>query len=108
MNLGVLIDTNGLKITYLPTLDHSSVAVNFTFSNSTGQPMTNLVFQLAAPKNVQMKLGPLSALHILPNQPTTQSVVFDNPSGVPLKFRYRISFTHQNQPVVLQGESQNL
>jgi uncharacterized membrane protein len=90
-----------------PTAPASSADIMLYFSNTGGQPISNLSLQIAVPKTATLKMDPLSGsdLGAGVRDGVTQKVSLS--SGVQadkIKFRYRISYNCNGLSHTDQGE----
>jgi len=82
-------------------------------SNKLVTAITNLNLQLAVPKSQRLALEPLSASSIVPatfgGKPVTQLITIENPTHVPIRIRFRLSYDIPGKPTVNeQGEFLNI
>ncbi|ORX45616.1 clathrin adaptor appendage domain-containing protein [Piromyces finnis] len=75
-------------------------------SNSKEYDMENLVFQVAVPKSMQLKLSALSS-NVIPaqsNEKVHQSLSILNKNKNDIKVRFRIQYNINGEKVLTQGD----
>ena len=86
-------------------------AVVVTFLNSGPAPVGNVMFQTAVPKSLELKLMPASSSVLPPANPmagptpVTQIMLISNPTKVPIKIRFKLSYVVNGQQVDDMGET---
>jgi len=105
----VVYEKNNMRITFNfasnpphPTISTTAV----TFVNVGPMPISNLSFQVAVPKALQVKLQAASSNMVAPNQAqaVTQVMLIANPTKVPIKIRFKLDFAINGQMVSDMGE----
>jgi len=105
----VVYEKNNMRITFNfacnsphPTI--STTAVSFV--NVGPMPISNLSFQVAVPKALQVKLQAASSNIVAPNQAqaVTQVMLIANPTKAPIKIRFKLDFAINGQMVSDMGE----
>ncbi|KAI6076641.1 ADP-ribosylation factor-binding protein GGA2 [Aix galericulata] len=78
--------------------------------STSAQPIKDIVFQAAVPKTMKIKLQPASGSELpafsplLPPAVVSQVLLLANPHKVPLRLRYKLTFTQGAQPLSEVGE----
>eukprot|EP00038_Savillea_parva_P019248 m.26906 g.26906 ORF g.26906 m.26906 type:complete len:180 (-) comp4358_c0_seq1:225-764(-) len=81
-----------------------------SFMNFGPSPIENLNFQAAVPKAIEIKLLPPTGTSIPPNNPmtgqqaVTQLMLIRNPTKIPIRVRFKMSFSVGGQNVDEMGE----
>ncbi|PHZ13511.1 VHS-domain-containing protein [Rhizopus microsporus ATCC 52813] len=90
-----MVNKNGLVIQLEPL---STVNTTYQFkayySNKSVAPMDKMTLLLAAPKSMQLKLGPVSSSSVPPtsDKSVTQVITIDNPNKESIRLRYKITY----------------
>lgn len=98
---------DGLKIKMeQESVENNVNKLNLYLSNEKDLPMDNIVFQVAVPKSMKLKLGPLSSKTIPPKSSDSvqQSLSILNPNNENIKVRFRIQYEINNEKVMTQGD----
>uniref|UniRef100_A0A8B9ZPB2 Golgi associated, gamma adaptin ear containing, ARF binding protein 2 n=1 Tax=Anas zonorhyncha TaxID=75864 RepID=A0A8B9ZPB2_9AVES len=78
--------------------------------STSAQPIKDIVFQAAVPKTMKIKLQPASGSELpafsplLPPAVVSQVLLLANPHKVPIRLRYKLTFTQGAQPLSEVGE----
>ncbi|RMZ85444.1 hypothetical protein DV737_g850, partial [Chaetothyriales sp. CBS 132003] len=93
--------------------DQPLITIHAQFSNSTHQPLTDLVFQVAVEKSYSLKLRPQTSRALAPNQRNAvqqEILLSDVPpgKGSSVKMRYKLSYQIQGQNIEQQGNVPSL
>lgn len=72
----------------------------FVFSNTSASTMSNFKFMVAAPKNCKLDLSPQSSdtLYGFSNNGVSQEFTIQNDLNKPLKVKWKVEYTINNQP----------
>eukprot|EP00055_Hartaetosiga_balthica_P012755 m.62923 g.62923 ORF g.62923 m.62923 type:complete len:629 (+) comp8047_c4_seq2:103-1989(+) len=101
-------DANGLKINIhlAQNSPHPSLSVFVvSFLNQNSSPLTNLNFQAAVPKTLQVKLQPpsstsIGAFNVVSGpQTVTQVMIISNPTKAALRLRFKLHFEKDGQAI---------
>ncbi|NXC46853.1 GGA2 protein, partial [Penelope pileata] len=82
--------------------------------STSAQPITDIVFQAAVPKTMEIKLQPASGSELpafsplLPPAVVSQVLLLANPHRSPVRLRYRLAFRLGAQPLAEEGELSGL
>ncbi|XP_066131955.1 ADP-ribosylation factor-binding protein GGA2 [Saccopteryx bilineata] len=111
----VVYDRNGFRIllhfsqTGVP--GHPKVQVLLlTMMSTATQPVWDIMFQVAVPKSMRVKLQPASSSQLpafsplLPPVLISQMLLLDNPHKEPVRLRYKLTFNQGGQPFSEVGE----
>ncbi|KAM8777400.1 ADP-ribosylation factor-binding protein GGA2 [Rhynchonycteris naso] len=111
----VVYDRNGFRIllhfsqTGVP--GHPEVQVLLlTMMSTATQPVWDIMFQVAVPKSMRVKLQPASSSQLpafsplLPPVLVSQVLLLDNPHKEPVRLRYKLTFNQGGQPFSEVGE----
>ncbi|KAJ3102622.1 hypothetical protein HDU97_000406 [Phlyctochytrium planicorne] len=102
-----LFKKNGLQIKMaLRDIGTDQVDANLTFINTTPVPFTNLNFQVAVPKTMQLKLNPLSGTTVAPlNQAQVkQSFGVSHATSKTIKLKFKLSYLVNGAEVEESGD----
>ncbi|ORY99369.1 hypothetical protein BCR43DRAFT_513492 [Syncephalastrum racemosum] len=91
-----MLNKNGLQIDLCIARSETEWNLKAFFSNQSTAPMENINLQLAAPKSMQLQMGPISSGTVPPKswRAVNQSVVVKGPQGDPLRLRFKVTY-HQ-------------
>ncbi|XP_040829139.1 ADP-ribosylation factor-binding protein GGA2 [Ochotona curzoniae] len=111
----IVYDRNGFRIllhfsqTGVP--GHPEVQVLLlTMMSTATQPVWDIMFQVAVPKSMRVKLQPASSSKLPAFSPLTppavisQMLLLDNPHKEPIRLRYKLTFNQGGQPFSEVGE----
>ncbi|KAG4095453.1 VHS-domain-containing protein [Neocallimastix lanati (nom. inval.)] len=100
-------EQNGLKIKMEQTKVENNIHdFEVYLSNMKDHDMENLIFQVAVPKSMQLKLSALSS-NVVPaqsNEKVHQSLSILNKNNDNIKVRFRIQYIINNEKVLTQGD----
>ncbi|KAJ3218968.1 hypothetical protein HDU67_003332 [Dinochytrium kinnereticum] len=101
-----LFKKNGLQIKMILRESSQQVEADLTFINTTPVPFTDLAFQVAVPKAMQLKLNPLSATVVAPlNQAQVkQSFVVTNATKSTMKLKFKVIYQVNGAEVEESGD----
>jgi len=106
-NPSVEYEQNGLKIRMEQTKVENNIhTFEVYLSNKKNYEMENLIFQVAVPKSMQLKLSALSS-NVIPAQSEEkvhQSLSILNKNNENIKVRFRIQYIINNEKVLTQGD----
>uniref|UniRef100_G3SPR1 Golgi associated, gamma adaptin ear containing, ARF binding protein 2 n=1 Tax=Loxodonta africana TaxID=9785 RepID=G3SPR1_LOXAF len=111
----VLYDRNGFRIllhfSQTGAPGHPEVQVLLlTMMSTATQPVWDIMFQVAAPKSMRVKLQPASSSKLPAFSPLTppamisQVLLLENPHKEPIRLRYKLTFNQGGQPFSEVGE----
>ncbi|XP_037671188.1 ADP-ribosylation factor-binding protein GGA2 isoform X4 [Choloepus didactylus] len=111
----IVYDRNGFRIllhfseTAAP--GHPEVQVLLlTMMSTAPQPVWDVMFQVAVPKSMRVKLQPASSSRLpafsplMPPAVISQMLLLDNPHKEPIRLRYKLTFNQGGQPFSEVGE----
>nr|XP_036316019.1 ADP-ribosylation factor-binding protein GGA2 isoform X2 [Pipistrellus kuhlii] len=111
----IVYDRNGFRIllhfsqTGVP--GHPEVQVLLlTMMSTATQPVWDIMFQVAVPKSMRVKLQPASSSQLpafsplMPPAVISQMLLLDNPHKEPIRLRYKLTFNQGGQPFSEVGE----
>ncbi|XP_029424548.1 ADP-ribosylation factor-binding protein GGA2 isoform X2 [Nannospalax galili] len=111
----IVYDRNGFRIllhfseTGAP--GHPEVQVLLlTMMSTATQPVWDIMFQVAVPKSMRVKLQPASSSRLpafsplMPPAVISQMLLLDNPHKEPIRLRYKLTFNQGGQPFSEVGE----
>uniref|UniRef100_A0A9L0RT87 Golgi associated, gamma adaptin ear containing, ARF binding protein 2 n=1 Tax=Equus caballus TaxID=9796 RepID=A0A9L0RT87_HORSE len=111
----IVYDRNGFRIllhfskTAAP--GHPEVQVLLlTMMSTATQPVWDIMFQVAVPKSMRVKLQPASSSKLpafsplMPPAVISQMLLLDNPHKEPIRLRYKLTFNQGGQPFSEVGE----
>ncbi|XP_053782027.1 ADP-ribosylation factor-binding protein GGA2 isoform X2 [Desmodus rotundus] len=111
----IVYDRNGFRIllhfseTGAP--GHPEVQVLLlTMMSTATQPVWDIMFQVAVPKSMRVKLQPASSSQLpafsplMPPTVISQMLLLDNPHKEPIRLRYKLTFNQGGQPFSEVGE----
>ncbi|XP_007516629.1 ADP-ribosylation factor-binding protein GGA2 isoform X2 [Erinaceus europaeus] len=81
-----------------------------TMMSTAAQPVWDIMFQVAAPKSMRVKLQPASSSKLpafnplVPPAVVSQMLLLDNPHKEPIRLRYKLTFNQGGQPFSEVGE----
>ncbi|KAI5131885.1 ADP-ribosylation factor-binding protein GGA2 isoform X2 [Manis pentadactyla] len=81
-----------------------------TMMSTAAQPVWDIMFQVAVPKSMRVKLQPASSSKLpafsplLPPAVISQMLLLDNPHKEPIRLRYKLTFNQGGQPFSEVGE----
>nr|XP_036848322.1 ADP-ribosylation factor-binding protein GGA2 [Manis javanica]XP_036848323.1 ADP-ribosylation factor-binding protein GGA2 [Manis javanica] len=108
-------DRNGFRIllhfsqTAAPGCPEVQVLL-LTMMSTAAQPVWDIMFQVAVPKSMRVKLQPASSSKLpafsplLPPAVISQMLLLDNPHKEPIRLRYKLTFNQGGQPFSEVGE----
>lgn len=111
----VVYDRNGFRIllhfSQTGAPGHPDVKVLLlTMMSTATQPVWDVMFQVAVPKSMRVKLQPASSSKLpafsplMPPAVISQTLVLDNPHKEPIRLRYKLTFNQGGQPFSEVGE----
>uniref|UniRef100_A0A673UJG2 Golgi associated, gamma adaptin ear containing, ARF binding protein 2 n=1 Tax=Suricata suricatta TaxID=37032 RepID=A0A673UJG2_SURSU len=111
----IVYDRNGLRIllhfSQTGAPGHPEVQVLLlTMMSTATQPVWDIMFQVAVPKSMRVKLQPASSSKLPAFSPLTppavisQMLLLDNPHKEPIRLRYKLTFNQGGQPFSEVGE----
>ncbi|KAJ3120124.1 hypothetical protein HK098_004868 [Nowakowskiella sp. JEL0407] len=102
----MLFNKNGLQIKLHMEFPNGMVVLQLVYINTTPVPFNDLVFQVAVPKTMTLKMEPLSSTVIAPlnTAQTTQTMFVNNPTKDPVRLKFRVSYSVNGAVVEEQGE----
>lgn len=111
----IVYDRNGFRIllhfSQTGAPGHPDVQVLLLTMMSTAiQPVWDIMFQVAVPKSMRVKLQPASSSKLpafsplMPPAVISQMLLLDNPHKEPLRLRYKLTFNQGGQPFSEVGE----
>ncbi|XP_036926510.1 ADP-ribosylation factor-binding protein GGA2 isoform X2 [Sturnira hondurensis] len=111
----IVYDRNGLRIllhfSQTGAPGHPEVQVLLlTMMSTATQPVWDIMFQVAVPKSMRVKLQPASSSQLpafsplMPPTVISQMLLLDNPHKEPIRLRYKLTFNQGGQPFSEVGE----
>lgn len=111
----VVYDRNGFRIllhfSQTGAPGHPDVQVLLlTMMSTATQPVWDVMFQVAVPKSMRVKLQPASSSKLpafsplMPPAVISQTLLLDNPHKEPIRLRYKLTFNQGGQPFSEVGE----
>ncbi|XP_071067346.1 ADP-ribosylation factor-binding protein GGA2 isoform X2 [Dasypus novemcinctus] len=111
----IVYDRNGFRIllhfSQTAAPGHPEVQVLLlTMMSTAPQPVWDIMFQVAVPKSMRVKLQPASSSRLPAFNPLTspavisQMLLLDNPHKEPIRLRYKLTFNQGGQPFSEVGE----
>ncbi|XP_054992575.1 ADP-ribosylation factor-binding protein GGA2 isoform X1 [Sorex araneus] len=111
----IVYDRNGFRIllhfSQTGAPGHPEVRVLLlTMMSTAPQPVWDIMFQVAVPKSMRVKLQPASSSKLPAFSPLTppavisQTLLLDNPHKEPIRLRYKLTFNQGGQPFSEVGE----
>nr|BAB23426.1 unnamed protein product [Mus musculus] len=111
----VVYDRNGFRIllhfSQTGAAGHPDVKVLLlTMMSTATQPVWDVMFQVAVPKSMRVKLQPASSSKLpafsplMPPAVISQTLLLDNPHKEPIRLRYKLTFNQGGQPFSEVGE----
>ncbi|KAM5227710.1 ADP-ribosylation factor-binding protein GGA2 [Ctenodactylus gundi] len=111
----IVYDRNGFRILlHFPQTGapgHPEVQVLLlTMMSTATQPVWDIMFQVAVPKSMRVKLQPASSSKLpafsplVPPAVISQMLLLDNPHKEPIRLRYKLTFNQGGQPFSEVGE----
>nr|BAE29092.1 unnamed protein product [Mus musculus] len=111
----VVYDRNGFRIllhfSQTGAPGHPDVKVLLlTMMSTATQPVWDVMFQVAVPKSMRVKLQPASSSKLpafsplMPPAVISQTLLLDNPHKEPIRLRYKLTFNQGGQPFSEVGE----
>ncbi|XP_036135062.1 ADP-ribosylation factor-binding protein GGA2 [Molossus molossus] len=111
----IVYDRNGFRIllhfSQTGAPGHPEVQVLLlTMMSTATQPVWDIMFQVAVPKSMRVKLQPASSSQLPAFSPLTppavisQMLLLDNPHKEPIRLRYKLTFNQGGQPFSEVGE----
>ncbi|XP_006867299.1 PREDICTED: ADP-ribosylation factor-binding protein GGA2-like [Chrysochloris asiatica] len=111
----IVYDRNGFRIllhfSQTGAPGHPEVQVLLlTMMSTAPQPVWDIMFQVAAPKSMRVKLQPASSSRLAAFSPLTppamisQVLLLENPHKEPIRLRYKLTFNQGGQPFSEVGE----
>ncbi|KAH8921390.1 Adaptor protein complex AP-1 gamma subunit [Atractiella rhizophila] len=95
-------ENNGLRISLTPQRNRNQpdlVLVLAQFTAVGGQPLGNINFQAAVPKNQKLAMSPISNPNVNPGATETQQMRIQAPGGTNVRLRLRIAFVAGGQQI---------
>ncbi|KAJ3045977.1 hypothetical protein HK097_001079 [Rhizophlyctis rosea] len=101
-----VFDKNGLQIKFRLTTEAAGWKVEAIFINVTPVPFTDLNFQLAVPKAMNLTMEQLSGTVVEPlnQKQVKQTMRIGNPAKEPLRIRFKVGYAVNGAEVSEQGE----
>ncbi|KAI8898318.1 adaptin N terminal region-domain-containing protein [Globomyces pollinis-pini] len=91
-------EKNGLVVTLTPIKESSTITqIKATFYATVS--ITNLLFQVAVPKNFKLLMQPASSSNITPNGQAFQLMKIENSTKTTIRLRIKLSYTVDNQNI---------
>ncbi|XP_048188996.1 ADP-ribosylation factor-binding protein GGA2 [Perognathus longimembris pacificus] len=111
----IVYDRNGFRIllhfSQTAAPGHPEVQVLLlTMMSTATQPVWDIMFQVAVPKSMRVKLQPASSSKLpafsplMPPAVISQMLLLDNPHKEPIRLRYKLTFNQGGQPFSEVGE----
>ncbi|XP_053527765.1 ADP-ribosylation factor-binding protein GGA2 isoform X2 [Artibeus jamaicensis] len=111
----IVYDRNGFRIllhfSQTGAPGHPEVQVLLlTMMSTATQPVWDIMFQVAVPKSMRVKLQPASSSQLpafsplMPPAVISQMLLLDNPHKEPIRLRYKLTFNQGGQPFSEVGE----
>ncbi|KAM5331940.1 ADP-ribosylation factor-binding protein GGA2 isoform 3-T3 [Glossophaga mutica] len=111
----IVYDRNGFRIllhfSQMGAPGHPEVQVLLlTMMSTATQPVWDIMFQVAVPKSMRVKLQPASSSQLpafsplMPPTMISQMLLLDNPHKEPIRLRYKLTFNQGGQPFSEVGE----
>ncbi|KAF6124513.1 golgi associated, gamma adaptin ear containing, ARF binding protein 2 [Phyllostomus discolor] len=111
----IVYDRNGFRIllhfSQMGAPGHPEVQVLLlTMMSTATQPVWDIMFQVAVPKSMRVKLQPASSSQLpafsplMPPTVISQMLLLDNPHKEPIRLRYKLTFNQGGQPFSEVGE----
>ncbi|EPY74528.1 ADP-ribosylation factor-binding protein GGA2 [Camelus ferus] len=111
----IVYDRNGFRIllhfSQTGAPGHPEVQVLLlTMMSTATQPVWDIMFQVAVPKSMRVKLQPASSSKLpafsplMPPAVISQMLLLDNPHKEPIRLRYKLTFNQGGQPFSEVGE----
>uniref|UniRef100_H0XCY2 Golgi associated, gamma adaptin ear containing, ARF binding protein 2 n=1 Tax=Otolemur garnettii TaxID=30611 RepID=H0XCY2_OTOGA len=111
----IVYDRNGFRIllhfSQTGAPGHPEVQVLLlTMMSTATQPVWDIMFQVAVPKSMRVKLQPASSTKLpafsplMPPAVISQMLLLDNPHKEPIRLRYKLTFNQGGQPFSEVGE----
>ncbi|OBS74823.1 hypothetical protein A6R68_14626 [Neotoma lepida] len=111
----IVYDRNGFRIllhfSQTGAPGHPDVQVLLlTMMSTATQPVWDIMFQVAVPKSMRVKLQPASSSKLpafsplMPPAVISQMLLLDNPHKEPIRLRYKLTFNQGGQPFSEVGE----
>ncbi|KAK7833282.1 hypothetical protein U0070_017281 [Myodes glareolus] len=111
----IVYDRNGFRIllhfSQTGAPGHPDVRVLLlTMMSTATQPVWDIMFQVAVPKSMRVKLQPASSSRLpafsplVPPAVISQMLLLDNPHKEPIRLRYKLTFNQGGQPFSEVGE----
>ncbi|XP_042638510.1 ADP-ribosylation factor-binding protein GGA2 [Orycteropus afer afer] len=111
----IVYDRNGFRIllhfSQTGAPGHPEVQVLLlTMMSTAPQPVWDIMFQVAAPKSMRVKLQPASSSKLpafsplMPPAMISQMLLLENPHKEPIRLRYKLTFNQGGQPFSEVGE----
>uniref|UniRef100_A0A8C3VQI9 Golgi associated, gamma adaptin ear containing, ARF binding protein 2 n=1 Tax=Catagonus wagneri TaxID=51154 RepID=A0A8C3VQI9_9CETA len=111
----IVYDRNGFRIllhfSQTGAPGHPEVQVLLlTMMSTATQPVWDIMFQVAVPKSMRVKLQPASSSKLpafsplVPPAVISQTLLLDNPHKEPIRLRYKLTFNQGGQPFSEVGE----
>lgn len=111
----IVYDRNGFRIllhfSQTGAPGHPDVRVLLlTMMSTATQPVWDIMFQVAVPKSMRVKLQPASSSRLpafsplMPPAVISQMLLLDNPHKEPIRLRYKLTFNQGGQPFSEVGE----
>ncbi|XP_047636266.1 ADP-ribosylation factor-binding protein GGA2 isoform X1 [Phacochoerus africanus] len=111
----IVYDRNGFRIllhfSQTGAPGHPEVQVLLlTMMSTATQPVWDIMFQVAVPKSMRVKLQPASSSRLpafsplMPPAVISQMLLLDNPHKEPIRLRYKLTFNQGGQPFSEVGE----
>uniref|UniRef100_A0A8C0X5F3 ADP-ribosylation factor-binding protein GGA2 n=1 Tax=Castor canadensis TaxID=51338 RepID=A0A8C0X5F3_CASCN len=111
----IVYDRNGFRIllhfSQTGAPGHPEVQVLLlTMMSTAAQPVWDIMFQVAVPKSMRVKLQPASSSKLpafsplVPPAVISQMLLLDNPHKEPIRLRYKLTFNQGGQPFSEVGE----
>ncbi|XP_008566483.1 PREDICTED: ADP-ribosylation factor-binding protein GGA2 isoform X1 [Galeopterus variegatus] len=111
----IVYDRNGFRIllhfSQAGAPGHPEVQVLLlTMMSTATQPVWDIMFQVAVPKSMRVKLQPASSSRLpafsplVPPAVISQMLLLDNPHKEPIRLRYKLTFNQGGQPFSEVGE----
>ncbi|KAM4829091.1 ADP-ribosylation factor-binding protein GGA2 [Thomomys bottae] len=111
----IVYDRNGFRIllhfSQTSAPGHPEVQVLLlTMMSTATQPVWDIMFQVAVPKSMRVKLQPASSSKLpafsplMPPAVISQMLLLDNPHKEPIRLRYKLTFNQGGQPFSEVGE----
>ncbi|KAI9287850.1 hypothetical protein BC943DRAFT_274375, partial [Umbelopsis sp. AD052] len=100
------LEKNGLRIVFQPSYSNGTTHYEALFSNTSTAPMDQLMFQLAAPKSMQLKMDPQSSQAIPARSVDSvrQKVHIKNPNQDPVKLKYKVTYAQHGVDMEQTGQ----